>query len=182
MGYTSDKQQKFCDMFSDIPLDANLVEIFKNAVVSRIIYIKSTGQVQINLDLPCLVRIQHIRSLENALSGFFSTSVSIIPCFRVETDDSEFADFCREYLYQVVESKSKHYGVLIRDSEIELKGNRIEIYLKTPCRAILQSGKCDKYLEDYFKNCFNRNVTVEIIDPPVDDALNSEYLKQKMEL
>jgi len=182
MGYTADKQQKFCDMFSDIPLDASLCEIFKDSVISRIIFIKSTGQVQINLGLFRLVKIQHIRLLEKALSSYFSTSVSIVPCFSSEVDDAELAGFCRDYLSQVIESRSKHYGVLMKDAEFEITGNKLKIYLKTPCRAILQSGKCGKYIEEYIKKCFNRDIVVEFVDPPEEDALNGEFLKRRMEL
>ena len=182
MGYTSDKPQRFCEMFNEVALDAKLSETFYNAMVSKLVFIKSTGQVQVKLDLPCLVKLQLIYLLEKILSRFFNTSVSIIPCFKFEKSDKEFVDCCKDYFYQAIYRKSKHYGVLMKDADFEIDGNTLKIHLKTTCKAILQSGKCDEYLESFIKTCFNRNIMVEFIDPPIDDRLKAQYLKKKMEL
>ena len=34
---------------------------------------------------------------------------------------------------------------------------------------ILQSGQCDKYLQDYIKTHFDRDITVEFVDPSMDE-------------
>jgi len=182
MGYTTEKPQKFCDMFSDVGLDTMLSETFENAMVSKLVFIKSTGQVQISLDMPCLVKRQSVCSLEKILSRFFNTSVSIIPCFKIDRINSEFVDFCKDYLFQVVASKSKHYEVLMKDSDFELDGGKLKIHLKTASKTILKSGKCDKYLESYIKACFDKDIAVEFIDPPEEDNVSDQYFKMRMEL
>lgn len=182
MEYTAEKPQKFCDMFNEVPLDSSLSEAFKNALVSSLLFIKSTGQVQINLELPCFVKMNCILSLEKALTRFFNTPVSVMPCFRFESDNAEFVNCFKDYICQVVSAKSKHYEILMKDSGMELDGNRLKIYLKTPSSTILQSGKCDKYLENYIRTCFNREITVEFVDPPLDENLNNEFLKRMTEL
>lgn len=182
MGYTTDKPQKFCEMFSEVTLDARLSETFYDAVVSKLMFIKSTGQVQLKLELPCLVKLQLVYSLEKILSRFFNTSVSVIPCFNIEKSDAEFVECCKDYLYQAVLKKSKHYGVLMKDADIEIDGNTLRIHLKTTSRAILQSGNCDEYLEGFIKTCFNRDIKVEFIDPALDDKAEVQYFKKKMEL
>lgn len=181
MGYTIDKPLKFCDMFSEVALEPNLSETFKNAVVSRVMYIKSTSQVKLKLELPCLVKMQLVFSLEKILSGFFNTAISIIPCFKIEKNDTEFVECVRDYVYQIVSRKSRHYEVLMKDADFDFDGNTLKIHLKTTAKTILESGKCDKYLENFIKTCFSRNVTVSFVDPPVDDNINEQLLKAKME-
>ncbi|UZQ86254.1 PolC-type DNA polymerase III [Thermoclostridium stercorarium] len=182
MGYALEKPQKFCDMFDEVPLDENLSENFRNALVSRLLYIKSSGQVQICLELPCYVKMEDICSLEKKLTRFFNTPVAVIPCFNFENNGSDFIECCRDFILHAITAKSKHYGVLMTDAELELDGSRLKIYLKTPSAAILKSGKCDRYLENYIKTCFNRNFVVEFVDPPVDENFNEQILKRQAEL
>lgn len=182
MEYTANMPQKFCDMFSEIAMDPKLSDTFKDALVSKLVYKKASGQVQVKIELPCLVNMELIYSLEKILTRFFNTSISIIPCFKLENSDTDFSDCCKEYIHQVICNKSKHYGFLMKDANFEINGDRLKIHLKTTCKTILQSGKCDKYLEKFFKTCFNKDITVEFVNPAIDDKMNAQYLVKKMEL
>lgn len=182
MGYTANMPQKFCDMFSEIAMDPKLSDTFKDALVSKLVYKKASGQVQVKIELPCLVNMELIYSLEKILTRFFNTSISIIPCFKLENSDTDFSDCCKEYIHQVICNKSKHYGFLMKDANFEINGDRLKIHLKTTCKTILQSGKCDKYLEKFFKTCFNKDITVEFVNPAIDDKMNAQYLVKKMKL
>lgn len=182
MRNTTDKPQKFCEMFSEVKMDAKLIDAFQDATVSNLAYIKSASQVQISIELPCLVKMQLINSLEKTLCRYFNASIKVIPCFKFDESHNEVVENCKNYFLQAISNKSKHYGFLLESSEFEIQGNKLMIYLKTTCNMILQSGQCDKYLQDYIKTHFDRDITVEFVDPSMDEKTKEQLIKEKMEL
>ena len=182
MRNTTDKPQKFCEMFSEVKMDAKLIDAFQDATVSNLAYIKSASQVQISIELPCLVKMQLINSLEKTLCRYFNASIKVIPCFKFDESHNEVVENCKNYFLQAISNKSKHYGFLLESSEFEIQGNKLMIYLKTTCKMILQSGQCDKYLQDYIKTHFDRDITVEFVDPSMDEKTKEQLIKEKMEL
>ncbi|HZK26834.1 MAG TPA: PolC-type DNA polymerase III [Thermoclostridium sp.] len=179
---TTDKPKKFCEIFSDVTMDAKLIDAFQDATVSNLVYIKSTSQVQINIELPCIVKMQLISSLEKILCRHFNAPIKITPCFTTDNSNSDIVEHCKNYLLQVISDKSKHYSLLLDKSEFEMQGNKVSILLKTSCKMILKSGQCDEYLQDYIKTHFDRDIVVEFVDPPADEKSHEQLLKDKLEL
>lgn len=182
MHHTMDKAQGFDTVFREVKMDEKLRETFRDASVSQLQYIKSTGQVEIRLELPRLVEMNRVFSLEKALGRHFNTAVRVVPCFALQQDSKSILENCRDELLQVLSKKSKHYECLLEDAVFRVDGHKLNILLNSNAKTILQSGNCHKFLEDFIRTSFNCDMSVCFIDPPVDEKEREAYLKEKQSL
>jgi len=162
-------------------MDEKLMETFREAWVSQIQYKKASGWVEVRLEIPRLVEIHQIQTLEKALSGFFKVSVQVIPLFLVEQTNQQLMERCRDDIIRIISKKSKHYECLLENADFSMEGNKLNIQLHSNGSTILQSGKCNKVLEDFFKSVFQKSISVKFIDPPLDEYGREEYYKAKTE-
>ena len=151
MHHTMDKSRKFREVFREIDIDEKLCEAFREACVSQLQYKKATGQVEIRLEIPSLVQMNRVYSLEKTLTRYFNTAVQVVPCFRVDKDDKELLEGCTDDLCQVLSQKSKHYECLLENAEFQVVGQKLNIHLCTNGKLILQAGNCHKVLEDFIE-------------------------------
>lgn len=177
MNCTMDKARDFNSVFSEVAMDDKTREIFREAVVSRLQYVKASGQVEIMLDLPSLVEMNRVYSLEKILSRYFNIGVKVIPCFQIHKDNKELLEGCRDEFLQVISQKSKHYECLLGDAVFQVDGQKLNILLSCNAKTILQSGNCDKLLEDFIHTSFQRDIRVCFVDPPLDEKEREEYFK-----
>lgn len=182
MHHTMDKTQGFNTVFKDVNMDEKLRETFCEACVSRLQYIKATNQVEITLQLPRLVEMKRVYSLEKILGRHLNTSVHVVPCFCLPQDGTEILETCKNEFLQVIAKKSKHYEWLLEDAVFRLEGCKLNILLSSDAKTILQSGNCHKVLEDFIQTSFQREVSVCFIDPPLDEKEKEAYLKEKQTL
>ena len=111
--------------------------------------------------------MQLINSLEKTLCRYFNASIKVIPCFKFDESHNEVVENCKNYFASHFK-QIKTLRFLLEGSEFEIQGNVYDL-LKTTCNMILQSGQCDKHLQDYIKTHFDRDITVEFVDPSMDE-------------
>ncbi|NLN65255.1 MAG: PolC-type DNA polymerase III [Clostridiaceae bacterium] len=181
MQHTIDKKRAFDTVFKEVSMDETLRETFREACVSQLQYIKAAGQVEIKLEMPCIIRMSSIYSLEKVLSRYFNTAVRIIPCFHVQQQWQQLLETCREYFLQILSQKSKHYECLLEDAVFQVDGQKLNIILRSNAKTILQSGNCHKVLQEFIQTSFNQDITVCFIDPPLDEKEKEAYLKKKIQ-
>lgn len=181
MQHTIDKKRAFDTVFKEVSMDETLRETFREACVSQLQYIKAAGQVEIKLEMPCIIQMSSIYSLEKVLSRYFNTAVRIIPCFHVQQQWQQLLETCREYFLQILSQKSKHYECLLEDAVFQVDGQKLNIILRSNSKTILQSGNCHKVLQEFIQTSFNQDITVCFIDPPLDEKEKEAYLKKKIQ-
>lgn len=179
MHNTTDKKFAFSDVFGEVTMDGKLFDAFRESLVTQLLYNKMSKNVEIHLELPHVVQMNKIYSLEKALCRYFNAGVRVIPCFNMENDYMDIPEICKGNLVEVITRKSRHYGHLLEDAVFKIEDRKLNIHLSTGGSKILQSGNCNKVLEDYIRTCFRKEIKVCFIDPPQDEKERERYFKEK---
>jgi DNA polymerase-3 subunit alpha (Gram-positive type) len=179
MHNTTDKKRAFSDVFGEVTMDGKLFDAFREALVTQFLYNKISKHVEIHMELPEVVQMNRIYSLEKALCSHFNAGVKVIPCFSIKNDNKDIPKICRENFIEVIAGKSAHFRYLLENAIFEVEDQKLNIHLKTGGSMILQSGNCNKVLEDYIRTCFRKEIKVCFIDPPLDEKERERYFKEK---
>ena len=179
MYHTTDKKQKFSAVFGEVSMDEKLRETFQDAGVTQLQNKKATGQVEICLELPHLVEMKRVYSLEKILGRYFNTGVRVIPCFSLPKDSREIIEECKDELLTVISQKSRHYECLLDGAVFRVDGHKLNILLNSNAKTILQSGNCHRILEDFIRTSFRCDMSVCFIDPPLDEKEKEAYFREK---
>ena len=162
MHHTIEKIQGFNTVFKDVNMDEKLRETFCEACVSRLQYIKATNQVEITLQLPRLVEMKRVYSLEKVLGRHLNTSVHVVPCFCLPQDGPEILETCKNEFLQVIAKKSKHYECLLEDAVFRLEGCKLNILLSSTQKPFF-NRKLPQGTSEFYSNQ-QREVSVCFID------------------
>jgi DNA polymerase-3 subunit alpha (Gram-positive type) len=180
MHNTIDKKRLFKDVFYEITVDEELFDSFNNALISKVKFNKKFGRMEIHLELPNVVRINRVFTLEESLSSYFNMPVLVIPHFEVKKIDCDFINSYKEDFVRIMAGQSEHYACFLEEARFVLEGTNLNVYLSTNGSMILQAGNCHKILEKFFKTCFGQSVSVSFIDPPFDENDRNSYIKNKV--
>ncbi|HAA24944.1 MAG TPA: PolC-type DNA polymerase III [Ruminiclostridium sp.] len=179
MQNTMDKKRLFRDVFYEITTDEELLESFSHGFVSKIKFNKSSGRMEIHLEMPGMVKVDKVFDLEESLSGYFNVPVSVIPHFKTNKIDCVFVNNHKEDFIRVMAGQSGHYECLLENAEFMLEGKNLYVHLSTNGGMILQAGNCHKQLEKFFNDCFGASICVSFIDPPFDEDERKSYIRNK---
>ena len=176
---TTDKKRAFTEMFGEVTMDAKLHDAFCDSLVTQLLYNKTSKHVEIHLDLQHVVQMNRVYSLEKAFSRFFNASVKVIPCFHVDKTDKDIPEVCRDNFIEVITKRSKHYGYLLENASFQVEDRKLNVHLRTGGSKILQSGNCNRVLEDYIRTSFEKDLRVCFIDPSLNEKDREQYFKEK---
>ena len=179
MHNTTDKKRAFSDVFGELQWMESCLMLSVRRVVTQFLYNKISKHVEIHMELPEVVQMNRIYSLEKALCSHFNAGVKVIPCFSIKNDNKDIPKICRENFIEVIAGKSAHFRYLLENAIFEVEDQKLNIHLKTGGSMILQSGNCNKVLEDYIRTYFRKEIKVCFKDPPLDEKERERYFKEK---
>jgi len=179
MHNTIDKKCAFSDVFGEVTMDAKLFDAFREAMVTQLLYNKMSKHVEIHLELPHVIHMNTVYSLEKAFCRYFNASVRVIPCFSLNKASKDVPEIYRDNFIEVIAKKSRHYSCLLENAVFQIEDRKLNVHLRTGGSKILQSGNCSKVLEDYIRTSFRKDIKVCFIDPPLDEKEREKYFQEK---
>lgn len=171
----SARNKGFVEVFSDVMLDKEAHDYFKEVTIENLGVFKKSGKLNIKASSTNLIPSAVTQRVEQALTNAFSMTVEISLSFNIDIPFEEALKSYWESIIYIINSQIALSRGILNNSEWELQDGQLNVKLATIGKKILKAQGCDRLMEEIIQNSFGQEVLVKFVDCRLDSDFREKY-------